>query len=253
MFICSAGNWAVAARPGCCRPWPSAWAVSSFPCTACLSSLQSAVWTPLILFFLLRSFARPSRGYPLLTAGSVLCQFLGGGIEIFLMTQGLVLLTALRPGLWVENRARIGPLERWKTVGKIYLVFAGLGAIQILPFLEMVRHSARGLGLTYAEATAWSLSFRDLWYLVLPDVFWRGMEYYFDDQNWLRSIYLGTDSPDPGPGFPGPGPGSASGHRHPAAGFTGPGPRKKYFIVPGPVSSRARGRIDPLSDQVFFF
>lgn len=156
-----------------------------------LSSLQSAVWMPLVLFFLFRALAGSSRGYALLAGGAVLVQFLGGGIEVFMMTQALALLVIFFPALLLKGRSFPPLWERVKLSILSYGVFAGLGAVQILPFLEMVRESSRGLGLTYDQATAWSLSFRDLWYLILPDLFWRGMEFYYADQNWLRSIYMG--------------------------------------------------------------
>src|SRR5208283_2735943 len=79
---------------------------------------------------------------------------------------------------------------RFQMVGAVFLLFLGLGAIQILPFWEMVGHSDRHLGFSYQEATRWSLGWRDLLYLFLPDFFWRGMGFYDTDQNYLKSIYL---------------------------------------------------------------
>ena len=80
---------------------------------------------------------------------------------------------------------------RFQMVGVVFLLFLGLGAIQILPFWEMTKSSVRHLGFLYQEATRWSLGWRDLIYLFLPDFFWRGFEYYKTDQNYLKSIYLG--------------------------------------------------------------
>ena len=156
-----------------------------------LSSLQSAVWAPLIFCFWLRTLKKSSMKYGLLTLVVILIQFLGGGIEIFLLTQALVVFVALFPYSFL--REENFPVWTWrlKLVGLGYLLFLGLGAFQIFPFWEMVRQSARGQGFTFQQATMWSLSFRDLWYLFLPDLFWRGLEYYFDDQNWLQSMYLG--------------------------------------------------------------
>ena len=157
-----------------------------------LSSLQSAVWAPLLLFYWLRTLKKSSLKYGLLALVVILIQFLGGGIEIFLLTQALVIFVALFPYSFLQEGDVSALTGRLKLTGLVYLLFLGLGAFQILPFGEMVRHSARGQGFTFQQATMWSLSFRDLWYLFLPDLFWRGLEYYFDDQNWLQSIYLGV-------------------------------------------------------------
>lgn len=156
-----------------------------------LSSLQSAVWAPLILHFLLRAMKGKALKFGLLTAGGVLVQFLGGGIEIFLLTQILVLVLIGFPRSFLSG-AEAPPLSgRLKMAAGIYLLFLALGAVQILPFMEMAHHSFRGRGLSYGEATAWSLALSDLWHLVVPELFHRGAAYYFEDQNWLRSIYLG--------------------------------------------------------------
>ncbi|MBI5584423.1 MAG: YfhO family protein [Deltaproteobacteria bacterium] len=156
-----------------------------------LSSLQSASWAPLVLCFLLRALKKASWKYVLLTALIVLVQFLGGGIEIFLLTLALVALIALFPRLWLSGGGWPGRPWRLKSLALIIVLFLGLGAVQILPFWEMVRESSRGGGFSYGQATIWSLTPQDLWYLFFPDFFWRGMDYYFQDQNWLKSIYLG--------------------------------------------------------------
>jgi hypothetical protein len=128
----------------------------------------------------------------LLTLVFILIQFLGGGIEIFLLTQALVVFVAFFPYSFLREGDSPSWTGRFKLLGLVYLLFLGLGAFQIFPFWEMVRQSARGQGFTFQQAAMWSLSFGDLWHLFLPDLLWRGLEYYFDDQNWLQSIYLGV-------------------------------------------------------------
>ena len=156
-----------------------------------LSSLQSAAWAPLVLCFFLRMLKQTSIKYGLLTLGAILVQFLGGGVEIFLLTQALVVLTAFFPQSLLSGRKWPGWTWRLKALVSIYLLFIGLGAVQIFPFWEMVRQSSRGQGFSYEQATIWSLSWRELGHLFFPDIFWRGMGHYFEDQNWLKSIYLG--------------------------------------------------------------
>ncbi len=156
-----------------------------------LNTLQSVTWTPLIFFFFLRALRGPSWKYPLLSLITIVVQFLGGGIEAFLLTQAILLVLAFFPYslLPVES---LYPLKgRLRMTGLVFIVFFGFGAVQILPFWEMVRHSLRSIGFTYQEATRWSLGWMDLLYVFLPDFFWRGIEFYKTDQNYLKSIYLG--------------------------------------------------------------
>jgi hypothetical protein len=156
-----------------------------------LSSLQSAVWAPLILFLLLRAIKQDSLKFGLLTMAGVLVQFLGGGIEIFLLTQALVVFITCFPQSFLSGGHSAPFPRRLKMLGLIYGLFLSLGAVQILPFVEMVQQSARGHGFSYQQATAWSLSLGDLSYLFIPDLFNRGLVFYFDDQNWLKTIYQG--------------------------------------------------------------
>lgn len=156
-----------------------------------LSTLQSVIWVPLVLFLFLRSLRKKSWGYGFLTAFSILIQFLGGGVEIFLLTQVAVVCLGLFPKMIVTEK-EIAPLKwRLQAIGVIYLLAFGLGAVQIFPFLEMSHYSIRQKGFSFKDATAWSLAWRELIYIFLPDFFWRGFKFYYVDQNWLKSIYLG--------------------------------------------------------------
>lgn len=156
-----------------------------------LNTLQSVTWAPLLFYFFLRTLSRKSWKYAVFSALTILVQFLGGGIEVFLLTQVMVLFLGFYPQALLPEQ----PFASWRwrllSVGLIYLLFVGLGAVQILPFWEMAANSSRQLGFSYSEATRWSLNWKDLFYLFLPDLFWRGVEYYQKDQNYLKSIYLG--------------------------------------------------------------
>ncbi len=155
------------------------------------NTLQSAAWTPLFWFFLLRAFRYPGWRYPVLSAGIALVQFLGGGVEVFLLTQGMAVFGALYPRSILPGVGFLPLPIRCLKLGAIYLLFLGLGAVQILPFWEMISLSVRKAGFSYVAATTWSLTWKDLLYIFLPDFFWRGVEYYRIDQNYLKSIYLG--------------------------------------------------------------
>lgn len=157
-----------------------------------LNTLQSATWAPLIFFFFLRALRNVSWKYPLLCFLTILIQFLGGGIEVFLLTQAMVLFIACFPQSLLPRPIYSPWRRRLLLTGIILLLFAGLGAVQIIPFWEMGRNSLRNVGFSYQEATRWSLGWMDLLYVFLPDFFWRGIEYYKTDQNYLKSIYLGV-------------------------------------------------------------
>jgi hypothetical protein len=156
-----------------------------------LNTLQSVTWTPLILFFFLRALRKPSWKYPLLSIVAILIQFLGGGIEAFILTQVLLAFLAFCIQALLPKDRYMAWKGRLGTLLMIDLLFIGLGAVQIIPFCEMARNSIRQVGFSYQEATMWSLGWRDLIYVFLPDFFWRGNEYYQTDQNYLKSIYLG--------------------------------------------------------------
>jgi hypothetical protein len=156
-----------------------------------LNTLQSVTWTPLILFFFLRALRNPSWKYPLLSTITILVQFLGGGIEAFIFTQVLLLFLAFCPQSLLPEDHYVAWEGRLGRVVMIYLLFFGLGAVQIFPFLEMAQNSIRQLAFSYQEATMWSMGWMDLIYVFIPDFFWRGNEYYQTDQNYLKSIYLG--------------------------------------------------------------
>ncbi len=57
----------------------------------------------------------------------------------------------------------------------------------------MKLQSIRSAGLSYKEATAWSLSWRDFLLFFLPDVFGYGQTTtkYWSNQSWLKTTYLG--------------------------------------------------------------
>lgn len=157
-----------------------------------LNTLQSVTWTPLIFFFFLRALKGGSWKYPLLAALTILVQFLGAGIEAFLLTQLVILFLVFCPQALLPERTYAPLRWRLRMVVVVFFLFLGLGAVQILPFWEMTSNSVRHLGFSYQEATRWSLGWRDLLYVFLPDFFWRGFEFYKTDQNYLKSIYLGT-------------------------------------------------------------
>ena len=118
-----------------------------------LNTLQSATWTPLIFFFFLRALRQRSWKYPFLSILTILVQFLGGGIEAFLLTQAMLLFLAFFPQSLLPGQTYAPWKRRLSMIGIIFLLFVGLGAVQIIPFWEMTRNSLRYIGFSYQEAT----------------------------------------------------------------------------------------------------
>ncbi len=154
-----------------------------------LPTLQSVTWFPLVLLFFLRSFSHRSRGYAMLAGGTLCIMFMGGGAEVPPLTLGVLLFLTLFPGI-IEDYP--GLAVRGFYLLLVLLLFFGLGAIQIIPLMELKGHSIRSSAMGFELATAWSLHPKNLIYLLLPDFFWRGPDFYYVDQNWLKTIYVGV-------------------------------------------------------------
>jgi len=73
-------------------------------------------------------------------------------------------------------------------------IFLLLSAVQLLPFLELSRYSIRADGLSYIEATTWSMDLKDLVQFFIPDPYGYGTSEakYWSNQSWLKTIYIGT-------------------------------------------------------------
>ena len=74
------------------------------------------------------------------------------------------------------------------------IIFLFLSAVQLLPFLELSHYSVRASGLSYIEATTWSMDLKDLIQFFIPDPYGYGVSEakYWSNQSWLKTIYIGT-------------------------------------------------------------
>ncbi|MBS3919391.1 MAG: YfhO family protein [Deltaproteobacteria bacterium] len=84
-------------------------------------------------------------------------------------------------------------LIRFKSFLIISILFIILSAVQLIPFLELWMHSIRGQGITYHEATIWSLAPKDFLLFFLPDAYgyFLDMKKYWVTQCWLKTMYTG--------------------------------------------------------------
>ncbi|MGD8530895.1 MAG: YfhO family protein [Syntrophobacterales bacterium] len=160
-----------------------------------LNTLISFSWYPLVMWFGCRMVRTGLIRWVVAAGVSLCCMFLGGGMEIVLLTLASLLFLCLYPKVLPLKNLESGPKLQRRLVylGLILLIFFGLAMVQILPFLELYKQSHRYGGVTLQEATLWSLDPRDLIYFLLPDLYGprRSPELYWKFQNYLKTIYVG--------------------------------------------------------------
>lgn len=143
------------------------------------TSLSSVIWLPLVLLFF-------KRKHWVFTGIFLAIMFLGGEPTILYGT-GLILL----------GYAIVSKFGNWKELGfdllrilQAYLLAGLISAIQLLPFLELLRHCSRVGGLTLAEASGFSLPAKKMIEFIFP-YFFHVTEFPWVEQGWIISPYLG--------------------------------------------------------------
>jgi hypothetical protein len=160
-----------------------------------LSTLMSVTWVPLFFLTFFAAIKKNNSGYAILSGVFGTCMFLGGGVEVCYLTFGITFLLILFPK-WLFEESIIPDLKRRLFLFTSFcLVFFGLSAIQLLPFLELAKLSVRSTGLPYTEAGLWSLHPWDLVEFFVTDQYGvSNTDYtnYWKFQSWLKSIYMGA-------------------------------------------------------------
>jgi hypothetical protein len=160
-----------------------------------LNTLISVTWYPLVILCGCRMVQTGLLRWAIAVAVSLCCMFLGGGMEIVLLTLASLLVLCLYPKILPLKEAEGSPnlQRRLLHLGLVLLIFFGLSMVQILPFLELYEQSHRYGGVSLVEATLWSMEPRDLIYFLLPDLYGprRSPDLYWKLQNYLKTIYLG--------------------------------------------------------------
>ena len=160
-----------------------------------LNTLMSFSWYPLVMWCGCRMVRTGLVRWAIAAGASLCCMFLGGGMEIVLLTFASLLLLCLYPRVLPLKDLESGPnlQRRLIFLGLTLVIFFGLTMVQILPFLELYGQSHRYGGVSLGEATLWSLDPRDLSYFLLPDLYGsrRTPELYWKFQNYLKTIYVG--------------------------------------------------------------
>ena len=160
-----------------------------------LNTLISASWYPLVILCGCRMVRTGLIRWAIAAGVSLCCMFLGGGIEIVLLTLASLLFLCLYPKILpLKEPEDIPNLQRrLVSLGLVLLIFFGLAMVQILPFLELYKQSHRYGGVTLKEATLWSLAPKDLIYFLLPSLYGptANTDQYWKFQNYLKTIYVG--------------------------------------------------------------
>ena len=160
-----------------------------------LNTLISVSWYPLVILCGCRMVRTGLIRWAAAAGVSLCCMFLGGGIEIVLLTFASLLLLCLYPKILPLKEAEDIPnlQRRLVYLGLVLLIFFGLSMVQILPFLELYKQSYRYGGVTLKEATLWSLAPKDLIYFLLPSLYGPTAypAQYWKFQNYLKTIYVG--------------------------------------------------------------
>jgi hypothetical protein len=147
-----------------------------------LNRLLAAPWTPLMfLFWHLLLVERRARWFAAAACAGGL-QILAGFPELTVFTFALLAVWSLPDGA-----SEIPRRNRVALLAGLALTTAGLAAVQILPTLELLKHTARGRGLGAASAFAWSLDPRRLPELVLPGLLGR-VDTLSDADYWGRNL-----------------------------------------------------------------
>lgn len=162
-----------------------------------ISTLFTVTWTPLAVIFFLRAVKRGSLFYSVLTGIVFSVMFMGGGIEVFYGTAGLLAFLAFVPQTLdlAHPGGTYAPLsKRLLLLLSAAAVFALVSAVQLLPFLELARQSTRSGGLNFFEATTWSFDFKDFIQFFIPDPYGYFItdEKYWSNQSWLKTVYTGA-------------------------------------------------------------
>lgn len=153
-----------------------------------LSALLSVTWLPLILLLFGRSLRFNSISNAVWTGGILAISFLAGGVETVLgICAALGLMTVFARSF---GGSLLFGIKALVVTG---FVFAGITAIQLIPFLELSRLSIRQNGLSYQEAIIWSASLSDFVSFLVPDPYGSltDMSKYWLRQSWLKTLYVG--------------------------------------------------------------
>ncbi len=156
------------------------------------SSLFAVAWLPFSLWAIIRAMRNDAVYYAMLAGLGFALMIFVGGIEVLAMGIALASVVTAVPRIFPLGFEAPVLRRRLVLFGTALLYFLLVGAVQLIPFAELTRYSYRTEGINVGEGLTWSLHPQEWLYLVIPDVFKRGREFYWSEQNWLRTIYVGV-------------------------------------------------------------
>lgn len=140
-----------------------------------LPILETAIWLPLVLFFVERSASSPAPAFWVLSAAATLAVALFAGHPQTFLYIAYTATAYLAVRRWSASDAVSTPRRLWRwsqdclwQLGLLWFFVIALAAVQLLPTAEFIPLSSRG-GLTYAEAAV-GYSPDSLVAILLPDL-----------------------------------------------------------------------------------
>ena len=154
------------------------------------NNIAALGWMPFVILFGERAFRGDGRAV-IVAALIGATQMLTGAPEVILFTWGVLGFFAIGWS-WEEHRAGRAPRLPLGRLALVGVTVAGLAALQLLPFLELIRHSHRSTG--QADAAMWSMPAWGWANLVVPRFrsFASAVGVCFQaGQDWTTSYYPG--------------------------------------------------------------
>lgn len=158
-----------------------------------LTTLSAVIWLSLAVLLFQKALINKSYLWTVLLGITLGLQFLSGQPEIVYIT-GLILvsyavyqfITTARPGkLFILKRA-------WVVLLSSFALMSLLVAVQLLPFLELIKLSHRSETVSFSQITSWSLHPLELLSFIVPAASWNFAETgNWFKQYWLKLPYIG--------------------------------------------------------------
>ena len=153
-----------------------------------LNLIAVAAWLPLILALFARGLAHREVRATIAAGGVFAMALLAGHAQMTAITaMGLAAIAVWQLLLASDGRSRRTVIGLTALAA---LTVAGLSALQLLPSLEMTRYSLRA-GLSYTEATAYSLPPTALASTFSPLLFGRGAQDFWGPWPRVETSYIG--------------------------------------------------------------
>jgi hypothetical protein len=152
------------------------------------SNLAALSWQPLVVLWVEQAWRQGGWRCVLLAALAGAMQMLSGAPEIIVFTWATLALLGLGQG-W---RGQIPPGPALRRFAIVVALIAGLSAIQLLPFFDLLKHSQRDSA--YALADAWPMPLWGFANFIVPVFHCRPTAFgtcFEPGQSWTASYYLG--------------------------------------------------------------